>query len=149
MAIDVAPDVYGLIEEGQSHERVIITGASDRRAAAVALSRACGRFERVDEYGREFSDEEAELEEERVLSGELEDFSYTPNSVSGVRMAPRGPWCSVDCKGYIPAPMRERMIAVLVEELGRAGVSARVEVPSPGDCSERDQVEYGPLGWNA
>ena len=41
------------------------------------------------------------------------------------------------------------MIAVLVEELERAGVSARVEVPSPGDCSENDQVEYGPLGWGA
>lgn len=121
MAIDVAPDVYGVIEEGSSHEWVIITGASDPRAAAAALSRACDRFERVDEYGREFSDEEAELEEEMVLSGELEEFSYTPNSVSGVRMAARGPWCCVDCKGHIPAPMRERMIAVLVEESGARG----------------------------
>ena len=149
MAIEVAPEVYGLIEQGSSHEYVIVTGASDRRAAAVALSRASGRFEQIDEYGREFSDEEAELEEDMVLSGELEEFSCTPNSVSGVRMAPRGPWCCVDCKGYIPPPMRERMIAVLVEELERAGVSARVEVPSPGDCSENDQVEYGPLGWGA
>jgi hypothetical protein len=141
--------VYGLIEEGRSHEYVIITGASDRRAAAVALSQASGRFERVDDHGRELSDEEAEREEEMVLSGEVEEFSYTPNWVSGVRMAPRGPWCYVDCKGYIPPPMRERMIAVLVEELERAAVSARVEVPSPGNRGEGDQVRYGPLGWDA
>ena len=83
MAIEVAPEVYGLIEQGSSHEYVIVTGASDRRAAAVALSRASGRFEQIDEYGREFSDEEAELEEDMVLSGELEEFSCTPNSVSG------------------------------------------------------------------
>lgn len=83
MAIDVAPDVYGLTEDGSSHEWVIITGASDPRAAAAALSRAGDRFERVDEYGREFSDEEAELEEEKVLSGELKGFSYTPNHIFG------------------------------------------------------------------
>lgn len=59
--------MYGLIEEGSSHEWVIIAGASDPRAAAAALSLACARFERIDEYGREFSDEEAELEEETVL----------------------------------------------------------------------------------
>lgn len=45
--------------------------------------------------------------------------------------------------------MRERMIAVLVEELERAGVRARVEVPSPGECSWSDVQEFGPLGWGA
>ncbi len=78
-----------------------------------------------------------------VLS-ELKGFSYTPNHVFGVRMAPRGPWCKVDCKGFIPPPMRERMIAVLIEELERAGVSARVEVPLPGECSWSDVPEFGP-----
>jgi hypothetical protein len=33
--------------------------------------------------------------------------------------------------------MRERMIAVLVEELERSGVSGRVEVPSA------DELDYG------
>jgi hypothetical protein len=53
-------------------------------------------------------------------------------SVLGHAAAGTGPWCYVDCKGYVPPAMRERMIAVLVEELGRAGVNGRIEVPSAG-----------------
>jgi hypothetical protein len=45
-------------------------------------------------------------------------------------MAARGPWFYVDCKGRIAPPMRTRMVAVLVEELEREGVSAGLEVPS-------------------
>ena len=42
----------------------------------------------------------------------------------------------VDCKGDIRPAMSERMIAILVEELYRAGVSARVEVPSDDELDD-------------
>jgi hypothetical protein len=133
MAIDVAPDVFGLIEDGSSHEHVIITGSPDPKAAVSALKRAGSRFSGVTEHGQEPTEAEwAAIERHVQATGT--DWPYTPNYVSAVGMAPRGPWCYVDCKGFIPAPMRERMIAVLVEELERAGVSARIEVPSMEEC---------------
>lgn len=133
MAIDVAPEVFGLTEDGSSHEHVIITGSSDPVAAADALRRAGSRFSGVTEYGQELTEAEwAALEEQVRATGT--DWPYTPNYVSAVSLAPRGPWCYVDCKGYIWPAMRERMIAVLVEELERAGVSARIEVPSMQEC---------------
>jgi hypothetical protein len=129
MAIDVAPEVFGLSDKGRSYEHVIITGAPRPKAAARALKRAGSRFSGVTEHGQEPT--QAEWAAIEAAGG---DWPYTPNYVSAVEMAPRGPWCYVDCKGFIPAPMRERMIAVLVEELERAGVSARVEVPSMEEC---------------
>jgi hypothetical protein len=103
------------------NETVIITGSSDPQAAALALRRAGERFYAVAEDGRELVGEDAEA---------VADDLYTPNYVSHVRLAPRGPWCYVDCKGYVPPPMRERMIAILVEELEHGGIDAHVEVPS-------------------
>lgn len=138
MSIEVAPDVFAFTddEHSASNEHVIITAASDPQAAADALNRAGLRFGMVTEDGRELSDEEAEaLEEEMEETGE--DGPYTPNWVSPVGLASRGPWCYVDCKGYIEPAMRDRMIAILVEELENAGVSARVEVPSAEEM-------YGP-----
>jgi hypothetical protein len=129
MGIEVAAEVFGPDEDGSSHEHVIITGSTDPQAAGIALSRAGGRFSGVTEDGREPSEQEWEALEQEVLAMG-KNFPYTPNWVSDVRLAPRGPWCYVDCKGYIPPAMRERMIAVLVEELERAGVNGRVEVPS-------------------
>ena len=132
MGIEVAPEVFALTGDGSANEHVIITGASDPQAAGMALSQASGRFTMVTDDGRELSDEEAgALDEEMEATGE--DGPYTPNSVSGVTFASRGPWCSVDCKGSIPPAMRERMIAIMIEELERAGVSGRIEVPSPGE----------------
>lgn len=62
---------------------------------------------------------------------------YTPNYVQDVCLATRGPWTYVDCKGWIEPAMREQMIAILVEELDRAGVTnARLEVPS------EDEITY-------
>jgi hypothetical protein len=137
MGIEVAADVFGPAEDGVgSQEHVIIAGSADPRAAGAALSRAGARFSGVTEDGREPSEQEWEaIEEEVRATGK--GFPYTPNYVSGVRLASRGPWCYVDCKGYIPPAMRERMIAVLVEELERSGVSGRVEVPSV------DELDYG------
>lgn len=113
---------------------MIITGAADPRAAAAALSRAGDRFYSVTDDGCELSKQQLR-EEEAPATGT--DLPYTPNWVSEVRLAPRGPWCYVDCKGYIPPAMRDRMIEILVEELERAGVSGRVEVP----CE--DEMDYG------
>jgi hypothetical protein len=139
MSVEVAPEVFALTERGYANEHVIITGAADRRAAGLALSQALGRFMSVTEDGRELSDEEAEaLDEEMEATGD--DGLYTPNSASDVTFATRGPWGSVDCKGYIWPAMRERMIAILVEELEQAGVSGRVEVPAP------DELNYGGPG---
>jgi hypothetical protein len=139
VGVEVAPEVFALTSDGHANEHVIITGSSDPRAAGFALSQASGRFMMITEDGRELSDEEAEaLDEEGEATGE--DGPYTPNYVSGVTFASRGPWCCVDCKGYIEPAMRERMIAVLVEELEHAGVSARVEVPVPGE------LDYGAPG---
>jgi hypothetical protein len=133
VSVEVAPEVFALID-GRSNEHVIITGSSDMRAAGIALSRASCRFGMVTEDGRELSDEEAEaLDEAMEATGE--DGPYTPNYVSDVIFASRGPWCSVDCKGYIEPAMRERMIAIMVEELEQAGVSGHIEVPSPGELN--------------
>jgi hypothetical protein len=146
--VEVAPEVFALTGSGCSNEHVIVTGSSDRRAAGLALSRASGRFMMVTEDGRELSDEEAEaLEDENEATGE--DGPYTPNSVSGVTFASRGPWCCVDCKGYIEPAMRERMIAILVEELEHAGVSARVEVPVPDELDYRAPGILDPWGRTA
>ncbi|GAB3968236.1 hypothetical protein GCM10029978_037290 [Actinoallomurus acanthiterrae] len=120
MEIEVDPAVFAH-DGDSSNEKVIIVGSSDPSAAKLALFRAGQRFYAVAEDGRELSGEEAD-----AAAGDL----YTPNWVSDVRLAPRGPWVYVDCKGYIWPAMRERMIKILVEELERAGVSARVEVPS-------------------
>lgn len=141
MGVEVAPEVFALIGDGQSNEHVIITGSADPRAAGLALSQACGRFMMVTEDGRELTDEEAEALDE-AMEDTGEDGPYTPNYASGVTFASRGPWCYVDCKGYIEPAMRERMIAILVEELEQSGVSARVEVPAPG---ERDYSAPGIL----
>src|SRR5262249_13433584 len=42
----------------------------------------------------------------------------------------------VDCKGDIRPAMRERIIAILVEEVERVGVSARVQVPSHDEVDD-------------
>src|SRR5215467_6672950 len=42
----------------------------------------------------------------------------------------------VDCKGDIRPAMRERIIAILVEELERVGVSARIQVPSHDEVDD-------------
>jgi hypothetical protein len=128
MMIEVDPRVFGdRDDDWGSYENVIIVGPSDLAAAVRALAQAGDRFYSIAEDGRELTPEEADAE-----AGEI----YTPNYVSDIRMAARGPWCYVDCKGAISPPMRERMIAVLVEELERRGVSARVEVPSDDEMDD-------------
>lgn len=127
MAIEVDQWVFAPSEKSRNHcnESVIVVGAADPGAAAMALRRAGGRFMAVAENGREFSEEDADEVGEEDL--------YTPNYVSEVRMAPRGPWLYLDCKGWIAPPMRDTLVAILVEELDRAGVSGRVEVPAAGE----------------
>lgn len=147
MSIEVAEDVFGPDGDGSSHEHVIITGSADPQAAAAALSRAGLRISGVTDDGREPSEQEWEAIEQEVLA-RGKDFPYTPNWVSDVRLASRGPWCYVDCKGHIPPAMRERMIAVLVEELERAGVSGRVEMPLV-DERDYDAPPMFPMPWDS
>ena len=135
MGIEIAAQAFGPVEDRGSDEYVIITGAADPQAAAAVLSRAADRFLAVTEDGRELSTQERRALEQEALATDTD--VYTPNWVSEVRLAPRGPWCYVDCKGYIPLAMRERMIAILVEELESAGVSGRIEAPS------QDELDYG------
>jgi NAD(P)-dependent dehydrogenase (short-subunit alcohol dehydrogenase family) len=118
LAIEIAADVFGDDEQGFSHEHVIITGSSDPRGAAGALARAGNRFYVVGEDGPEPSEQ------------------AFVRYVSAVRLASRGPWFYVDCQGSIPSAMGERMVAVLVEEMERGGVSGRIEVPS------EDELDY-------
>jgi hypothetical protein len=133
VTIEVAPEVFASADtRSKSNEHVIITGASDQQAAGDALDRAGLRFGMVTNDGRELSDEEAEALEEG-LDTTAKPGLYTPNWVSPVGFASRGPWCYVDCKGYITPAMRQRLVAILVEELDHAGVSARVEVPRMGE----------------
>lgn len=128
MAIEIAPEVFGEYGDRHSNEHVIIVGSADPHAAGTALARAGARFGSVAEDGRELTEEEYE---------EAADLGiYTPNYVSFVFLGARGPWCYVDCKGSISPLMRERMIAVLTEELDRAGVRGRVEVP------DKDELDY-------
>jgi hypothetical protein len=123
LGIEVASGVFADLGEYNSNEHVIIVGASDPHAAGVALRRAAQRFYQVTEDGRE------------LIYGTAD--CYTPNYVSDIRFAPRGPWCYVDCKGYIWPAMRERMIMILVEELDRADVSGRIEVPAENEMDTR------------
>ena len=91
MVIEVAAEAFGPDAHRGSYEHVIITGAADPGAAAAALSRAGARFYSVTDDGRELSKQQLR-EEEAPATGT--DPPYTPNWVSEVRLAPRGPWCS-------------------------------------------------------
>ncbi|MFG1811568.1 hypothetical protein [Streptomyces sp. NPDC049040] len=122
MGIEIDPAVFAENEDGYASESVIIIGSSDPGAAEDALLRAGRRFTHVAEDGREISSEELDTTD-----------LYTPNYVSDIHHSPRGPWVYVDCKSFISPPMRVRMLAVLVEELERAGVSGRLEVPGESD----------------
>lgn len=91
--------------------------------AAAALERAGSRFMDVAEDGRELSPDDPNWTSPWPM--------YTPNSVSDVRTDGRGPSLGVDCKGEVPDAMRQTFIAILVEELRRAGVrEARITVPA-------------------
>lgn len=125
MGIEIDPAVFAH-ESGSAcaNESLIVLGAAGPEPAARALERACERFALVAEDGREYADEDAADE-----SG-----LYTPNYYSEVRHSPRGPWIYLDCKGEIPGPMRAGLLAVLVEELERAGLhGVRVAVPENTD----------------
>jgi hypothetical protein len=118
--IKVDSGVFAEGDDGvQSEEVIVVVDPSARDAAWQALSQAGDRFENVAEDGRE-------------LTGEEEDIEglFVPSYVGDTHFAPRGPLLYVDCKSSIPPAMRERMIAILVEELDLAGVSARIEVPT-------------------
>jgi hypothetical protein len=123
MPIEIKSDVFDTSGgDGEANEHVIIVGAADPQAAGNALGHAGQRFYRVTEHGDELT--AAQMDED---GGD----AYTPNYVSDTRLATRGPWCYVDCQGEISPMMRDRLLAILAQELEREGVAeCRVEVAS-------------------
>ena len=126
--MDIADDVFGPVTDQPdcSNEHLMVVAASDADSAAEALRRAGLRFCAVTEVGEE-------LRAGATTDDDYydDDSVYTPNLVSEVRMAERGPWMYVDCKASIPEPMRTTMVRILAEELAFAGVTAgSVVVPS-------------------
>ena len=56
--------------------------------------------------------------------------------MSDIYLSPHGPWLSTDTQGVFFPRMIRAMIDVLVEELQRRGVDARIEAPAPGLSSD-------------
>lgn len=128
MAVVVDSSVFADVDgSGLSNERIIVVTSDE--AATDALRRAALRFSKVGEDGIEY-----ETGDVGPSTGTSTDDIYTPNYVSVVNLSDRGPWMYVDCKGQIPDPMRDRFVAIVLEELQAADIShARVETPSAED----------------
>lgn len=128
MAVVVDSSVFADVDSsGLSNERVIVVTSAG--AATEALRRAALRFLKVGEDGIEY-----ETGDVGSSTGTSTDDIYTPNYVSAVNLSDRGPWIYVDCKGQIFGPMRDRFVAILLEELEAADIfDARVETPSAED----------------
>ena len=122
MGIRIEPGVFAEIPDGtRCNEHVMIITSEDPASAEAALAWAAARFYCVTEDGRELSPDS--------LSDT--DEAYTPNYVSHVCLAQRGPYVYVDCKSQISLDMPSRFLAILHEELDRAGIKdALVIVPS-------------------
>jgi hypothetical protein len=88
--------------------------------AAVALAAAAERFYLVTADGREFR---TGGEMHAVLAEEGAGDPDTVNYVSEVQRHADGPWLWMDFKDGVSPQMARTMIRILVEELGRAGVS--------------------------
>lgn len=110
-----------------SNEYVLVVSA-DPEKAADCLRRAGARLVNVSSSGFEWGGSSPPPQVDPD-DPEVE----TPNYVSDVRISERGPWIYIDCKGYIPKPMKETFIRILREEIDRSGIQrARLEHPSPG-----------------
>lgn len=116
MSINVEASAFGAYPI--AGETVIVTGS---QAAEIALSlEAAGeRFLKVNDVGREYTDEEYEAMVHTGGRGE----HYTPNYVSEVEEVPGGHRLYVDCKGQVESEMRATFIAILREELTQHGVT--------------------------
>lgn len=112
---------------GSVNGEVVVVVGSQPTQITAALTSAGERFMDVNERGHEYT--AAELNRPDETDGEGVEL-YTPNYVSEVTAASGGLSIYVDCKGEISKPMGERFMAILVEELQRAGViEARIFSP--------------------
>jgi hypothetical protein len=108
-------------------ENVQVVGA-DRVSVEQALGRAASRMMNVAEDGRELTDAEFEAND---ATGEL----YTPNGVYVVQ-GRDVPTLRANCKNSVSGRMRETFLAIVADELQRAGINdVRVE-PDPGEAAE-------------
>ncbi|MDJ0459912.1 hypothetical protein PUN71_022140 [Arthrobacter sp. NQ7] len=135
--VNAAPDIFD--QQGDKYEASLGDGwetspaflvlSDDDGKAAHALGRAGVRFSHIDEYGRELTPEQRDVEEQAAKTW---DVPYTPNFISDVYLTPRGPMVWTDTKGELTRAMGEAMLRVLLEELRAEGITARVVAP-PAD----------------
>ncbi|HET7303858.1 MAG TPA: hypothetical protein VFJ12_04810 [Segeticoccus sp.] len=121
--IEIDPDVFTYDEDlDYSKETFVVTGDFAPEVVLAALDRVSERFMTVDENG-------VEHDPSRMDEVYLADL-YTPNYVSDPQVTSRGIQVYVDCKGVVPDPMTLTLHRVLREELGAAGVEARIKAVS-------------------
>ncbi len=112
---------------GEHSNEYVLVVSSDPDKAAACLRRAGARFMNVSSSGLELTGSTLPAEPDSD-----DPDVETPNYVSDVRFAERGPWIYIDCKGRIPDPMKDAFIRILREEIDRSGIQhARLEPPSP------------------
>ncbi|MGA8046853.1 MAG: hypothetical protein WCA30_11380 [Dermatophilaceae bacterium] len=149
--VTVAPELLERLARedrrpGSEHgSPAFLVRAEDVELAASALHAASLRLITIDEEGDEL--------EEWANTGE----TYTPSWVSPVYLSADGPWLTVDSQGVFSAMMVRAMIDVVVEELMRRDVDARVEEApwglvgqetwQPPTPAPMDPEPDGPRAW--
>jgi hypothetical protein len=124
--VRIADDVFGLSSDGESsNEVILLTGDVGPATAEEALVAAGERFMLVDETGVEHGSR-------AEAAAALEHGLYTPNYVSDPLRTDAGIELYVDCKGWIPEPMRLTFRRILAEELTSAGMTDVTVVASAG-----------------
>lgn len=108
-------DAFGFVngDEDSANEVVGVVGPDDEQECVAALTRARRRMYLVDQDGVEYS----ELEAMNEAVARAEDFFHSPNWVGDPRVSEVGVTLQVDCKGFIPPPMRGAFMRILAEEL--------------------------------
>lgn len=94
-------------------ETVIVTGSQSAEISR-GMEAAGERFMRINELGREYTEEEYAADDGELL---------TPSWVSDVEEVRDGYKLYVDCKGEVQPAMRTTFIRVLRDELARSGVT--------------------------
>ena len=120
--IVIDEDVYAYDGTGMGANQVIVvTGTFDHALVVQALEKAGERMMLVDDDGHEHGGFD-----EVDAAG-----AYTPSYVSAPSATARGIEMYLDAQGVIEMPMRQTLLRVLEEELGRVVTDARVSDGSP------------------
>ncbi len=143
--VSVAPEVFsrhGTTEPGfwDGDPDFLVVSPEPDRAAAV-LHRCTDRLMLVAEDGTELTEDGTGLMEdgtERAKSAFGLPVLYTPNYAWPVHRSAGGPVLLMDTKGFLPVPMGQTMLRVLIEELTSAGIAAHITA-SPPDAGEGEE----------